>query len=431
MTGEINEAQRSDQSADVAEENARGRSADLSADDRVAMADDAKHADALPDSEQVSERIDETLEALVEKRTAALTARLETLQKAARDYQQVESALRQSQKMEAVGQLTGGIAHTLNNILAGISGSLELIRIRTAQGRVGELERYIETSLTAIGRAAALTHRLLAFSRRQTLDPKPTNINRLVLSMEELFRNTVGPSIKVETGLTAELWFTLCDPNQLESSLLNLVLNSRDAMPDGGVLMIETANPVLGDRRGATGDGPDLPPGDYVALIVTDTGLGMSAEVLEKAFDPFFTTKPLAHGTGLGLSMVYGFVQQSGGQVLIRSIPGQGTTVTIYLPRHVEVADHAIERFLGVPVSAGAVPGAVVLVVEDEPDVRMIVVDVLEEIGCTVLEAGDGDSGLSILTSGTRVDLLVSDIGLPGSMNGRNLLRPRGSSDLT
>ena len=355
-----------------------------------------------------------------EERTATLTEAEVALHKPARDDQAVAAALRQSQKMEAIGQLTGGIAHSFNNILAGISGSLELIRLRTAQGRVAELERYIGTALTSIERAAALTHRLLAFSRRQTLDPKPTNINQLVLSMEELFRNTVGPSIKVQTGLTAELWPTLCDPNQLESSLLNLVINSRDAMPGGGYLMIETANPVLGDRRGGAGDGPDLPPGDYVALMVTDTGSGMGADVLAKAFDPFFTTKSLAQGSGLGLSMVHGFVQQSGGEVLIRSIEGQGTTVTIYLPRHL-VVNQETEKLLGVPPASVAAPSTVVLVVEDEMDVRMIVVDVLAEVGYTVLEAEDGDAGLAILESDRRIDLLVSDVGLPGSMNGRQL----------
>jgi len=289
----------------------------------------------------------------------------------------------------------------------------------TAQGRTEGLERYIEAALTSTGRAAALTHRLLAFSRRQTLDPQPTDMNRLVLGMAELFRNTVGPAIRIETRLAPELHLTLCDPNQLENTLLNLIINARDAMPDGGSLVIETANSVVPDRGGETGDGPDPPPGDYATLKVTDTGVGMTAPTLARAFDPFFTTKPLGQGTGLGLSMVYGFVQQSGGKVLLRSREGLGTTVTIYLPRHLEAASKPAEA----DVLAACHPqaSAVVLVVEDEPDVRMVVVDMLEDIGYTVLAAADGASGLKILDSETRIDLLVSDVGLPGGINGRQL----------
>ncbi len=335
---------------------------------------------------------------------------------------QAEEQLRQSQKMEAVGQLTGGIAHDFNNLLQGISGSLELIRTRAAQGRTAELGRYIETAMGSANRAAALTHRLLAFSRRQTLDPKPTDLNRLVGGMEELFHRTVGPGIQVETSFAAEPWPTLCDPHQLENALLNLVLNARDAMPDGGQLLIETANTALLDRRGAPRDWPprNVPPGEYMALSVVDTGTGMTPDVIARAFDPFFTTKPIGQGTGLGLSMIYGFVLQSGGHVRLRSEVGQGTTVAIYLPRHLEVV-HRTQQAGGVANLQTVASSAVVLVVEDEPDVRMVVVEVLSELGFTVLEAADGRSGLQILESGTRIDLLLTDVGLPGGMNGRQL----------
>jgi len=361
----------------------------------------------------------ERAEAVLAERTATLTNLVEALRKEATDRERAEAALRQSQKMDAIGQLTGGIAHDFNNMLAGISGSLEMISRRAAQGRTEGLERYIGAAQTSTARAAALTHRLLAFSRRQTLDPQPTDMNRLVLGMAELFRNTVGPAIRIEMRLASELHLTLCDPNQLENALLNLIINARDAMPDGGSLAIETANSVVPDRGGETGDGPDPPPGDYATLIVTDTGVGMTAATLARAFDPFFTTKPLGQGTGLGLSMVYGFVQQSGGKVLLRSKERLGTTVAIYLPRHLEAASKPAEA--DVLAACNPQASAVVLVVEDEPDVRMVVVDMLEDIGYTVLTAADGASGLNILDSQTRIDLLVSDVGLPGGINGRQL----------
>jgi len=373
-------------------------------------------------AEEALRRSNQALEASVAERTRELIEANTQLEAEAEDRERVEAALRQSQKMEAVGQLTGGLAHDFNNLLTGISGSLELMRSRIAQGRAGEIGRYIESATASASRAASLTHRLLAFSRRQTLDPKPTDVNRLIRGMEELFRRTVGPAIQLETSFAADPWPTLCDPHQLENALLNLVLNARDAMPDGGHLLIETANTGLLDRRGAPKDWPprNVPPGEYVALSIADSGTGMTPEVVSRAFDPFFTTKPIGQGTGLGLSMIYGFVQQSGGHVRLRSEHGQGTTVAIYLPRHLGLATDGQEAG-----AASELPevdtSAVVLVVEDEPAVRMIVVDVLSDLGYAVLEADDGRSGLTILESGTHIDLLLTDVGLPGGMNGRQL----------
>jgi PAS domain S-box-containing protein len=332
------------------------------------------------------------------------------------ERKQLEDQLRQSQKMEAVGQLTGGLAHDFNNLLTGIAGSLELLQGRLAQGRISELERYITAAQGASRRASALTHRLLAFSRRQTLDPRPTDINRLVAGMEELVRRTVGPAVMVEVVAAVGLWTTLVDPNQLESALLNLCINSRDAMPEGGRLTIETANRWLDERVARE---RDLPAGQYVSLCVSDTGTGMTPEVISRAFDPFFTTKPIGMGTGLGLSMIYGFARQSGGQVRIYSEVGHGAMVCIYLPRHSGAAEaDEIQAEMAAP-PAGR--GETVLIVDDEPTVRMLVTDVLEELGYTAIEANDGAAGLRVLQSETRIDLLVTDVGLPGGMNGRQV----------
>jgi signal transduction histidine kinase/CheY-like chemotaxis protein len=329
----------------------------------------------------------------------------------------VEEALRQAQKMEAIGQLTGGIAHDFNNLLAGITGSLELLHTRLTQGRIAETERYITAAQGAARRAAALTHRLLAFARRQTLDPKPTDANRLIGEMEDLIRRTMGPSITVEFVGAVGLWNTLVDPNQLENVLLNLCINARDAMSDGGKLSIETANRWL-DERGARER--DIPAGQYVSLCVSDTGIGMSPEIIARAFDPFFTTKPAGTGTGLGLSMTYGFARQSGGQVRIYSEVGKGAMVCLYLPRHLGEAEDVavVEESRHHP---RAQHDEVVLVVDDEPTVRMLVTDTLEELGYTSLEAADGVSGLQILQSSVRIDLLVTDVGLPGGINGRQM----------
>ncbi|MCJ2009477.1 PAS domain-containing protein [Methylobacterium sp. J-092] len=328
-----------------------------------------------------------------------------------------EEALRQSQKMEAVGQLTGGLAHDFNNLLAGISGSLELMQTRMSQGRLGDLDRYMTVAQGAAKRAAALTHRLLAFSRRQTLDPKPTNVNRLVTDMEELIRRTVGPAIHLEVVGLSGIWPSLIDPGQLENALLNLCINARDAMPDGGRITIETANKWM-DEAGARQH--DMPAGQYLSLCVSDTGTGMSAELMAKVFEPFFTTKPLGEGTGLGLSMVYGFARQSGGQVRIYSEVGEGTTVCLYLPRHYGEADEAdVARKLAEVGRAGQ--GETVLIVDDEPSVRMLVIEVLEDLGYTAIEAADSVSGLKVLQSDVRIDLLITDVGLPGGMNGRQM----------
>ena len=341
-----------------------------------------------------------------------------TAEKKARDeLARAQEALRQSQKMEAVGQLTGGLAHDFNNLLAGISGSLEVIEALLVQGRLGNIERYIKMAQGSTRRAAALTQRLLAFSRRQTLDPRPTDINRLVSGMEDLIRRTVGPDVDVEVVGAGGLWLTRVDAPQLENALLNLCLNARDAMaPSGGRLTIETANKWLDERAAAD---RELSPGQYVSLCVTDTGTGMEPEVVRRAFDPFFTTKPLGEGTGLGLSMVYGFARQSGGQVRIYSELGRGTTMCIYLPRHLGPHDTTGEN--EVLDVTGFGDGETVLVIEDEPTVRVLITDLLQENGYKPLAAADGATGLKILQSEVRIDLLITDVGLPGGMNGRQI----------
>jgi len=328
-----------------------------------------------------------------------------------------EEALRQSQKMEAVGQLTGGLAHDFNNLLAGISGSLELMQIRMQQGRSTDVERYMSTARGAVRRAASLTHRLLAFARRQTLSPSPTDVNRLVQGMEELIQRTVGPMIQVEVIGSSGAWPALVDPSQLENALLNLCINARDAIPGSGRITIETANKWL-DAKAAQQH--NMPEGQYLSLCVSDTGTGMTPEVMARAFEPFFTTKPIGEGTGLGLSMIYGFAQQSGGQVRIYSETGQGTTVCIYLPRHYgeTVPDTTTEKSA---IIKRTEYDKTVLVVDDEPTVRMLVIDILEEQGFATLEAGDSSAGLKILQSETPIDLLVTDVGLPGGINGRQM----------
>jgi PAS domain S-box-containing protein len=339
-----------------------------------------------------------------------------------------EQKLQQAQKMEAVGQLTGGLAHDFNNLLTGIAGGLELLQKRVAQGRTDNLDRYIGIAQTASQRAAALTQRLLAFSRQQTLDPKPICINGLVAGMADLIRSTMGPASSLDIALAPDLHTTLVDPHQLENALLNLCINARDAMPDGGALRVRTANRVLDHQQAAEAD---LPAGDYVALSVEDTGTGMTPEVARRAFDPFFTTKPLGAGTGLGLSMIYGFARQSGGQVRIVSAPGQGTNVTVYLRRHDGQAGPAAPS--PAAIAAGrAGRGETMLVVDDEAPIRALVREVLGELGFATIEAEHGAAALKILESSARVDFMVTDVGLPGGMNGRQLadLARRSRPDL-
>ncbi|RAK58253.1 hybrid sensor histidine kinase/response regulator [Phenylobacterium deserti] len=331
------------------------------------------------------------------------------------ERKQLEDQLRQSQKMEAVGQLTGGLAHDFNNMLTGVLGGLDMVRRRIGQGRVAEAERFIDAAVSSAERAAALTHRLLAFSRRQTLDPQAVNVNQLISSMADMLRRTLGERVDLAVVLQPDLWTALIDANQLESALLNLAINARDAMPDGGKLTLETSNIHL-DRPLAAGS-DQLPPGDYLMVGVSDTGTGMPEHVIARAFDPFFTTKPLGQGTGLGLSMVYGFAHQSGGHVSIYSAPGLGTTVKLYLPRH--LADTPAAQVSNRGEAPGGA-GETVLVVEDEPAVRAVIVELLNELGYQTLEVADTDSALKILHSSRQIDLLISDVGLPG-LNGRQL----------
>ena len=349
----------------------------------------------------------------LEDRVAERTRALELEQ---REREAAEEKLRQSQKMEAVGQLTGGLAHDFNNLLTGIIGSLDLLQMRVDQGRTGDLARYVTAATTSANRAAALTHRLLAFSRRQTLDPKLIEANQLIAGLEDMLKRTVGPEITVETVLSAGAGPIVCDPNQLENALLNLVINARDAMPNGGTLRIETARTTVDEVFAKP---RDMPPGEYVTVAVTDTGSGMTPEVVARAFDPFFTTKPLGVGTGLGLSMIYGFAKQSGGQVRIHSQEGIGTTVSIYLPRHCgETADETAATDVGMP---RAQAGETVLVVDDEALVRLLITEVLQDLGYSAIEAVDGASGLRQVERHPHLNLLITDVGLPGGMNGRQL----------
>jgi PAS domain S-box-containing protein len=335
----------------------------------------------------------------------------------ARALAQAEEQLRQAQKMEAVGQLTGGLAHDFNNLLTAVTGGLELLGAKLAKGEYDKVDRYITMAQSGANRAAALTQRLLAFSRRQTLAPKPTDADRLIAGMEEIIDRTLGPAIQLKVVSAAGLWPVLVDTPQLENALLNLCINARDAMPDGGRLTIETANKTL-DRRAAAAQ--DLPEGDYVSFCVTDTGTGMPPEIIDRVFDPFFTTKPIGKGTGLGLSMIYGFVRQSGGQVRIYSEIGQGTTMCLYLPRL--LGEHDIDAASKTAATRHrAEQGQTVLLVEDETAIRELVTDILGDAGYRVLTAGDGPAGVALLRSGERIDLLVTDVGLPGGLNGRQV----------
>jgi PAS domain S-box-containing protein len=329
-----------------------------------------------------------------------------------------EEALIQSQKMEAVGQLTGGLAHDFNNLLMGVTGNMELLLSRIRQERFTELDRYINAALEGSRRAASLTHRLLAFSRRQTLAPKATDIDLLVAGMDELIRRTVGPAIDMQVNASRGLWATLVDPHQLENSLLNLCINAKDAMPDGGKLLIQTGNRHL---TAVTATKYQLPTGRYVELSVSDTGTGMSYDVMARAFDPFFTTKPTGMGTGLGLSMIYGFARQSGGGVYITSKVGEGSKVCILLPMHEGEAETVPFDDSPLQVPASSTSDETILVVDDEPAVRLLIAELLEDLGYIVLQAERGADALTILQSKAAIDLLITDVGLPGGMNGRQV----------
>jgi signal transduction histidine kinase len=368
-------------------------------------------------TEEALRNLNETLEERVAARTRQLAESNQRLQNEMVERERAEDALRHAQKMEAVGQLTGGIAHDFNNMLTGIIGSLDLMQRYIAEGRTEEIGRFTEAAVSSANRAAALTHRLLAFSRRQSLDRKPLNANDLIHSLEDLLRRTKGDHIELKLQLAEDAWPVSTDVSQLENALLNLVINARDAMPDGGELRIETANVYLDSSDINTLE--PVKAGDYLMIAVTDNGTGMTPKVLAKAFDPFFTTKPIGQGTGLGLSMIYGFAQQSGGHVSLFSLPGQGTSVRLYLPR-LRVMEP--EDVLSPVISEAppAIAGETVVLVEDDPAVRMLVRDLLKELGYHAHEAEDAKSALPLLESDMRVDLLVTDVGLPG-MNGRQL----------
>ena len=334
----------------------------------------------------------------------------------------IEDRLRQAQKMETIGQLTGGVAHDFNNLLTVVIGNLETVQRNVdsllVEAAGSRIRRAADNAMRGAQRAASLTQRLLAFARRQPLDPRPLNVNRLVGGMSELINRTLGEHIEVETVQGAGLWWTLADPNELENALLNLAVNARDAMPAGGKLTIETSNAYL-DEMYALGHA-EIVPGQYVNVSVSDTGVGMSPQTIGQAFEPFFTTKDAGHGTGLGLSQVYGFVKQSGGHVKLYSELGQGTTVKIYLPRHLTGEEPA-----ELDVAVGALPqgdaAELVLLVEDDADVRAYSAELVRELGYRVLEAPTGAAALQLLERHEGVRLLFTDVGLPGGLNGRQL----------
>jgi PAS domain S-box-containing protein len=327
-----------------------------------------------------------------------------------------EERISQAQKMEAVGQLTGGIAHDFNNLLTVISGNIEALQRRLPKDANADLHRLANSALHGAERAAILTHRLLAFSRRQPLEPRSVVVNTLIAGMSEMLRRTLGESIAIEAVLAGGVWPIFADGNQLESALLNLAINARDAMPDGGKLTIECANVHLDDDYAASAE---IAPGQYVVISVSDTGIGMTPETVSKAFDPFFTTKEIGQGTGLGLSQVYGFIKQSSGHVKIYSELGLGTTVKLYLPRYFSSDSPAEISEAARSVARGA--GETILVVDDETDVRSLAVEILLELGYVVLDAPDGPAALRILDAHREIELLLTDVGLPGGMNGRQL----------
>lgn len=356
----------------------------------------------------------ETLESQVAVRTAELERALADLRRESAERSRAEETLRQAQKMEAVGQLTGGIAHDFNNMLTGIIGALDLMKRRIASNRFDDLGRFMEAASSSALRAANLTSRLLAFSRRQSLDSKPTDVNALVLRLSDLLHHTVNENISIAIEARDGVPAAVVDANQLENAILNLAINARDAMPDGGKLTIETA--VVNVDTSYANARPGVSPGRYVVVAVSDNGVGMTPDLVEKAFEPFFTTKPVGQGTGLGLSMVYGFARQSNGQVRIHSTPGQGTSVKIYLPAAQQDSIEQAEADKPVPQGSGQA----VLLVEDDPSVRLLIGEVLAELGYKIIEAADASAAIAVLGDGCRIDMMITDVGLPG-MNGRQL----------
>ena len=323
--------------------------------------------------------------------------------------------MRHVQKIESIGELTGGVAHDFNNLLTAVLGNLELLRKRLPPDPA--TDRLIDGAMQGAQRGAALTQRLLAFARRQALEPRPVDLSDLVRGMTDLLRRSIGPAIEIAIDLPAGLPPALADANQIELALLNLAVNARDAMAQGGKLTIETANVYLDERYAA--DQTEVTPGQYAMIAISDTGTGMPPEVIARAFEPFFTTKDIGHGTGLGLSQVYGFVKQSGGHVRIYSEVGSGTSVKLYLPRLLSDAAADVEETT--VASAGGVGSETILVVEDDDDVRAYTTETLRDLGYRVLEAGHGEAGLKVLREHPEIALLFTDVGLPGGMNGRKL----------
>ncbi|MDB5569498.1 MAG: integral rane sensor hybrid histidine kinase [Hyphomicrobiales bacterium] len=368
-------------------------------------------------AEREARSFSQELEVQVAERTHSLQLAHTRLVEEVAQRERAEEQLRQAQKMEAVGQLTGGIAHDFNNLLAVIIGSLQLIERRLDKGETGAVYRYLANANAGADRAVALTHRLLAFSRKQTLAPEPVDLNKLINGTSELLRRTLGEHIQIETVLAGGLWLSHIDRHQLENALINLAVNARDAMPEGGKLTLETANCHLDERYGAAN--PDVPPGQYVMVALTDTGAGMDDEVIKRAFEPFYTTKEVGQGTGLGLSQVYGFVKQSHGHVKIYSELGHGTTVKIYLPRFRGAAEEAEQSPAPVHVQQGS-RELRVLLVEDDPSVRQMSAESVRELGYNVIEADGAAAALRILDSGAAIDLLFTDVVMP-EMNGRRL----------
>ena len=359
----------------------------------------------------------------LEDRTLALAAANQRLQQQIERREKAEAALRQAQKMEAIGHLTGGVAHDFNNLLQIILTSLDMLKRRAETWTLthqasADFRRFMEAAVTGGERAASLTRQLLAFARRQPLEPKETDVNKLVLGMSDLLRRTLGESVSIETVLGGGVWRIFADANQLESALLNLAVNARDAMDGSGKLTIETANAHLDNGYVRSHD--DVVPGQYVLIAITDTGCGMTSEVLANAFEPFFTTKGIGHGTGLGLSQVYGFVKQSGGHVKIYSEPGKGTSVKLYLPRHTNSTAETTAMPDDRPVLLGA-NAETILVVEDEDSVRAFTVEMLRELGYKVAEAASGPAALRVLECLPEIQLLFTDVGLPEGLNGRQL----------